>query len=160
MIPDLLACIVIGFATYGFMRLAVEGCEWGLKRWLDRQERVTEAARTFCDWADGEEARKARLAHRNRETAMDVLPVPEGYFTSAEALELRVAYDHNPADVPCPTCGPGQIRVLAFIEPVDVGPDGIALARDPEGAYASALYCKKCRRAVGIVPGFEKADAA
>jgi hypothetical protein len=89
-----------------------------------------------------------RIANELAET----LPQPKGPFTDAEALELLMAYRKDPSDVPCPLCGPGNIEVLAFIEP-EIDPNGFASVTNPEGEYAAALYCHKCFRAVGILAG-------
>jgi hypothetical protein len=90
-----------------------------------------------------------RIAHLITETE---LPQPSGPFTDAEALELLMAYRKDPSDVPCPTCGPEQIEVLAFIEP-EIDPNGFASMTEPEGDYAAALYCHHCQRAIGILAG-------
>ena len=82
----------------------------------------------------------------------DALPQPKGPFSDAEALELLMAYRKDPSNVPCPMCGPGNIEVLAFIEP-QIDPNGFASVTDPEGEYAAALYCHTCFRAVGILAG-------
>jgi hypothetical protein len=80
------------------------------------------------------------------------LPQPKGPFADAEALELLLAYRRDPSNVPCPTCGPDTIEVLAFIEP-DIDPNGFASVTDPEGEYAAALYCHRCQRAIGVLAG-------
>ncbi len=82
------------------------------------------------------------------------LPTPSGPFTDTEALELLMAYRKDPSDLPCPKCGPDQIEILAFIEPV-IDPNGFATVKDPVEQYAAAVYCHGCNRAVGIL-----ADAA
>ncbi|MDR0787178.1 MAG: hypothetical protein LBG44_04870 [Gemmatimonadota bacterium] len=80
------------------------------------------------------------------------MPQPTGPFSDTEALQLLMAYRKDPSDVPCPTCGPEMIEVLAFIEP-EIDPDGFASVTDPEGDYAAALYCHHCERAIGILAG-------
>ena len=80
------------------------------------------------------------------------LPQPSGPFTDSEALELLMAYRKDPSNVPCPTCGPEVIEVLAFIEP-EIDPNGFASMTEPEGDYAAALYCHRCERAIGILAG-------
>jgi hypothetical protein len=80
------------------------------------------------------------------------LPQPKGPFSDSEALELLMAYRKDPSSVPCPTCGPDSIEVLAFIEP-EIDPNGFASVTDPEGEYAAALYCHECQRAIGILAG-------
>jgi hypothetical protein len=80
------------------------------------------------------------------------LPQPSGPFGDAEALELLMAYRKDPSNVPCPTCGPETIEVLAFIEP-EIDPNGFASMTEPEGEYAAALYCHHCQRAIGILAG-------
>lgn len=82
----------------------------------------------------------------------EALPQPKGPFSDAEALELLMAYRKDPANVPCPLCGPEQIEILAFIEP-EIDPNGFASVTEPEGEYAAALYCHSCCRAVGILAG-------
>ncbi|CAN5823238.1 hypothetical protein BH23GEM3_BH23GEM3_13400 [soil metagenome] len=81
-----------------------------------------------------------------------MLPQPKGPFADAEALELLLAYRKDPSNVPCPTCGPEKIEVLAFIEP-EIDPNGFASVTDPEGEYAAALYCHECHRAIGVLAG-------
>jgi hypothetical protein len=76
-------------------------------------------------------------------------PRPEGPFTDIEALNLLMAYRRDPSDVPCPTCGPGKIEVLAFIDP-QIDPDGSATICKPEGSYAVAVFCHACRKAIGL----------
>jgi hypothetical protein len=80
------------------------------------------------------------------------LPQPKGPFADAEALELLLAYRRDPSNVPCPTCGPNTIEVLAFIEP-EIDSNGFASVTDPEGEYAAALYCHQCQRAIGVLAG-------
>jgi hypothetical protein len=80
------------------------------------------------------------------------LPQPSGPFADSEALELLVAYRKDPSDVPCPTCGPDTMEVLAFIEP-EIDAEGFASMTQPEGDYAAALYCHRCERAIGILAG-------
>lgn len=79
-------------------------------------------------------------------------PEPVGPFSEPEALDLLWAYRRDPSSVPCPTCGPNAMEVLAFIEP-EIDMDGVATVTEPEGEYAAALYCRLCRRAVGILVG-------
>lgn len=90
-----------------------------------------------------------RIAHLLEATE---LPKPAGPFSDTEALELLMAYRKDPSDVPCPTCGPGSIEVLAFIEP-EIDSNGFASMTEPEGNYAAALYCHECERAIGILAG-------
>lgn len=85
------------------------------------------------------------------------LPQPKGPFTDGEALELLMAYRKDPSSVPCPTCGPENIEVLAFIEP-EIDPNGFASMTEPEGEYAAALYCHECERAIGILAGALEGD--
>lgn len=82
------------------------------------------------------------------------LPQPSGPFSPGEALELLMAYRKDPSDLPCPTCGPEKIEVLAFIEP-EIDPNGFASMTEPQGDYAAALYCHDCERAIGIMAGAE-----
>lgn len=86
----------------------------------------------------------------NRIAGLWECPKPKGPFSDTDALYLMMAYRRNPADVPCPKCGPGEIEVLAFIEP-SLDKDNYAQIRDPNGEYAAALYCHKCKRSIGIL---------
>jgi hypothetical protein len=95
-----------------------------------------------------------RIAHLLNGTE---LPQPSGPFGDAEALELLMAYRKDPSDVPCPTCGPEVIEVLAFIEP-EIDPNGFASMTEPDGEYAAALYCHRCQRAIGILAGAVHGD--
>jgi hypothetical protein len=79
-------------------------------------------------------------------------PRPSGPFSDGEAMMMLGYYRADPSNVPCPKCGPETIEVLAFIEPV-IDDQGFANVKDPEGDYAAALYCHKCKRAVGILAG-------
>lgn len=87
------------------------------------------------------------------------LPTPTGPFSDADALVLLYAYRKDPSNVPCPSCGPDTVKVLAFIHP-DISPGGYATAVQPEGEYVAALYCRKCGRAVGIRAGIVSKEGA
>ena len=79
-----------------------------------------------------------------------VVPIPDPRH--ADALQLLLDYRKNPADLKCPSCGPDNMEVLAFIEP-EIDPQGFAALTIPEGQYAAALYCHRCERAIGILAG-------
>jgi hypothetical protein len=95
-----------------------------------------------------------RIAHLMTGPA---LPQPSGPFSDSEALELLLAYRKDPSNVPCPTCGPEKIEVLAFIEP-EIDPNGFASMTEPRGDYAAALYCHECEKAIGILAGAGRGD--
>jgi hypothetical protein len=70
-------------------------------------------------------------------------------FSSAEGLALALHYLSDPSDVPCPSCGPETMEVVAYL---DVGgmQEGVVRASDPEGEYTVVLYCHECRRAAAL----------
>jgi hypothetical protein len=67
-------------------------------------------------------------------------------FTSAEGLALALNYLNDPSDVPCPTCGPGTMEVVAYLDVAGIQ-EGTVRASDPEGDYTVVLYCHQCSRA-------------
>lgn len=87
-----------------------------------------------------------RIAH-----LFESRPQPVSAFPDQDARSLLNAYEADPSDVPCPSCGPDQIEVLAFIHPL-IDAEGYATTKTPEGVYAAALYCHGCTRAVGVIP--------
>lgn len=70
-------------------------------------------------------------------------------FNSAEGLSLALNYLSDPADVPCPTCGPGTMEVVAYLD-ADGIEDGVVRASSPEGDYTVVLYCHECKRAAAL----------
>lgn len=72
-----------------------------------------------------------------------------GSYTTPEAHRLLMSYQRDPSNVSCPYCGEGTIEILAFIDPYTNG-DGYAEVKDPEGEYAAAIYCHRCRRGIGL----------
>jgi hypothetical protein len=67
-------------------------------------------------------------------------------FSSAEGLALALNYLNDPSSVPCPTCGPGTMEVVAYLDVVGMR-EGVVRASEPEGAYTVVLYCHECSRA-------------
>ena len=70
-------------------------------------------------------------------------------FTNSEGLALALSYLSDPSDVPCPTCGPGVMEVVAYLDAGGIG-DGVVRSADPEGDYTVVLYCHGCRRAAAL----------
>lgn len=70
-------------------------------------------------------------------------------FSNAEGLSLALNYLTDPADVPCPTCGPGTIEVVAYLDADGIS-DGVVRASSPEGDYTVVLYCHDCKRAAAL----------
>ena len=70
-------------------------------------------------------------------------------FSNTEGLALALDYLSDPSDVPCPTCGPGTVEVVAYLD-ADGIQDGVVRAADPEGEYTVVLYCHECRRAAAL----------
>lgn len=67
-------------------------------------------------------------------------------FTKVEGLALALSYLNDPASVPCPSCGPGTIEVVAYLDPNSMT-EGVVRAAAPEGDYSVVLFCHECRRA-------------
>lgn len=72
-----------------------------------------------------------------------------GEFNNAEGLSLALNYLSDPANVPCPTCGPGTIEVVAYLDADGIA-DGVVRASSPEGDYTVVLYCHECKRAAAL----------
>jgi hypothetical protein len=70
-------------------------------------------------------------------------------YTSAEGLALVLNYLNDPSDVPCPTCGPGTMEVVAYLD-VDGMQQGVVRSADPDGEYTVVLYCHECSRAAAL----------
>ncbi len=70
-------------------------------------------------------------------------------YSSTEGLSLALNYLNDPSDVPCPTCGPGTMEVVAYL---DIGgmQKGVVRSADPEGDYTVVLYCHQCGRAAAL----------
>lgn len=73
----------------------------------------------------------------------------ENEFDSAEGLSLALNYLSDPADVPCPTCGPGTIEVVAYLDADGIA-EGVVRSSSPEGEYTVVLYCHDCKRAAAL----------
>jgi hypothetical protein len=70
-------------------------------------------------------------------------------YTNAEGLALALHYLNDPSDVPCPTCGPGTMEVVAYLD-VEGMQRGVVRAAAPDGDYTVVLYCHACRRAAAL----------
>ncbi|HUG39466.1 MAG TPA: hypothetical protein VMM12_03220 [Longimicrobiales bacterium] len=70
-------------------------------------------------------------------------------FSGAEGLALALSYLDDPSDVPCPTCGPGTMEVVAYLDGGGIE-DGLVRAADPDGDYTVVLYCHECGRAAAL----------
>lgn len=70
-------------------------------------------------------------------------------FDNAEGLSLALNYLSDPANVPCPTCGPGTIEVVAYLDAGGIA-NGVVRASAPEGDYTVVLYCHDCKRAAAL----------
>lgn len=73
----------------------------------------------------------------------------ETEFSNAEGLTLALNYLNDPSDVPCPTCGPGTMEVVAYLDAGGIN-QGVVRASDPEGDYTVVLYCHQCKRAAAL----------
>lgn len=70
-------------------------------------------------------------------------------FDMSEGLALAVAYLDDPSDVPCPTCGPGQMEVVCYLDAHAIESGDVTPA-SPDGDYTVVLYCHKCGRAAAL----------
>jgi len=70
-------------------------------------------------------------------------------FDMSEGLALAVSYLEDPSDVPCPTCGPGQMEVVCYLDAHAIESGDVTPAA-PEGDYTVVLYCHKCGRAAAL----------
>lgn len=70
-------------------------------------------------------------------------------FTTAEGMALALSYLNDPADVPCPDCGPGTIEIVAYLDAQHMA-EGTVIHANPEGEYTVVLYCHGCRRAAAL----------
>ena len=70
-------------------------------------------------------------------------------FSNAEGLTLALNYLSDPSDVPCPTCGPGTMEVVAYLD-ADGMQEGVVRPSEPEGEYTVVLYCHQCKRAAAL----------
>lgn len=78
------------------------------------------------------------------------MPEIKGQFQDYEALEFILEYRTDPSDLHCPRCGPKEtMEVLAFIQH-EIDSEGCATITEPEGEYAAAIYCHKCKRSIGL----------
>jgi len=70
-------------------------------------------------------------------------------FSNTEGLALALNYLADPADVPCPTCGPRMIEVVAYLDAGGIA-EGVVRSSSPEGEYTVVLYCHQCKRAAAL----------
>lgn len=70
-------------------------------------------------------------------------------FSSTEGLALALSYLDDPSDVPCPSCGPDTMEVVAYLDAGGIE-EGVVRASDPEGDYTVVLYCHECSRAAAL----------
>ena len=70
-------------------------------------------------------------------------------FDLSEGLALAVAYLDDPSDVPCPTCGPGQMEVVCYLDASSME-QGDVTPISPDGDYTVVLFCHKCGRAAAL----------
>jgi hypothetical protein len=70
-------------------------------------------------------------------------------YSNAEGLALALHYLNDPSDVPCPTCGPETMEVVAYLD-VNGIQEGVVRPSDPDGDYTVVLYCHECRRAAAL----------
>lgn len=84
--------------------------------------------------------------------------IPATPFDVRDASAMALEYLRDPSDVHCPTCGPGTVEVVAFLDP-DALEAGRPIRTDPTGDYVVVLHCHGCRRASGLQIGHEDEGA-
>ena len=72
-----------------------------------------------------------------------------GEFSNSEGLALALNYLNDPSSVPCPTCGPDTMEVVAYLDAAGIK-NGVVRAAEPEGSYTVVLYCHGCKRAAAL----------
>ena len=70
-------------------------------------------------------------------------------FDMEEGLALALSYLENPADVPCPRCGPDTIEVVCYLDARSME-RGSVVTTAPEQDYTVVLYCHGCGRAAAL----------
>ena len=70
-------------------------------------------------------------------------------FNTEEGMSLAVAYLEDPASVPCPSCGPGTMEVVCFLDARQME-EGIVTPTSPDDDYTVVLYCHECGRAAAL----------
>ena len=76
-------------------------------------------------------------------------PASTPEFDMEEGLALALSYLENPADVPCPRCGPDQIEVVCYLDARSME-KGTVITTAPEKDYTVILYCHACGRAAAL----------
>ncbi len=67
-------------------------------------------------------------------------------FDMEEGLALALSYLENPANVPCPRCGPDLIEVVCYLD-ARCMERGSVVTTMPDQDYTVVLYCHGCGRA-------------
>jgi len=70
-------------------------------------------------------------------------------FDMEEGLALALSYLENPADVPCPRCGPDLMEVVCYLDARSME-KGTVVPIAPEQDYTVVLYCHGCGRAAAL----------
>jgi hypothetical protein len=70
-------------------------------------------------------------------------------YTALEGLSLTLGYLDDPSDVECPSCGPGHIEILGYVDPAALS-EGVLRMIEPEDDYSVLLRCHKCERAAAL----------
>ena len=70
-------------------------------------------------------------------------------FSAAEGLSLTLGYLEDPSSVECPSCGAGQVEIVAYVDP-DALASGKVVKINPDSDYAVLLLCHGCTRAAAI----------
>jgi len=76
-------------------------------------------------------------------------PAESSEYDTEEGLSLALAYLEDPSSVPCPSCGPGQIEVVCYLEAHSMA-KGRLVPTAPEDDYTVVLYCHSCGRAAAL----------
>ncbi|MGH7500884.1 MAG: hypothetical protein ACREL7_03920 [Longimicrobiales bacterium] len=70
-------------------------------------------------------------------------------YTALEGLSLTLGYLDDPSSIDCPSCGPGRIEVLAYVDPTALSA-GTIHHIDPDEDYSVLLRCHGCERSAAL----------
>jgi hypothetical protein len=70
-------------------------------------------------------------------------------YTALEGLSLTLGYLDDPSNVECPSCGPGHIEILGYVDPTALSQGTLRMV-DPEDDYSVLLRCNHCERAAAL----------
>ncbi|HEX6693658.1 MAG TPA: hypothetical protein VF035_03030 [Longimicrobiales bacterium] len=70
-------------------------------------------------------------------------------YDTDEGLSLALSYLEDPANVPCPRCGPDTMEVVCYLDAHSME-QGDVIPAAPDDDYTVVLYCHECGRAAAL----------